>query len=859
MTDLEWLKLFPNATRIEIDCDDLADINGLRFVPELLDLQLENAQIKDISPISILTKLEEIHISGCHHIREVNVIAGMEQLEKVQISNCDALEDMGGRTRNKNTDIEGVWKLSYLKSLKTFGEISHLTQLTAIEFLESFNPEILKDAITCKGITHLKINQDEVRIGQTDPLHMALHIYDAKIIELKGTTVEKLIIERSTINNLNKLESIKGLKSLSLVDCMSLESLAAKGDFPDVEELELSKLSNLETLKGLERFPKLRRLKLSALPSLADVSTLAGMTSLVEIDASECRSLEVKTKPAGQMTPVQTIDYLLRVAAFYKLDSIKFWKEKAEKKEEMGPGIPAKELQKIKKLLQERDAQEIAKGIDLVMKANNAALYDTLLQGITYDGKTLKPNKVFSGTGPAQPYLNMAMMGVLSAAATSHQQWKSFCEKVVNLNMELVSMDYLNCFSNLKMLELNKPEFFTVKLVLPSLERIHIRGWMSNRIQGQISFSQLEACKQLKSINLELRIEALNLNGIGKLEFLEELQLTELSGLKIKDLQELSTCKRLKKLNIQQAYGTDVKHRNKIDALDGLEQLTDLEEIEFQFTEIKSTAALKGMGWLKEIVIESNDSLVEFIPPSNAEKLERLSLSDCPNLAVIAEAVFPSVLSFNMYKTGFKSFPELKGVTKFSNLEIDYCQSLENLDGMANITAIDDDNELDLGDCNKLKDISGIAHIAGVGITIGTSRIPDIKVPNGVTYLKASELKTLEGISTFGSLEKLDISSSAVTNLTALQDLKNLKILNLKSIDKLKTLKGLETLSSLEQLILLETKHLEDISALEELKLNSIHIYGSKKKKGDFPKHLQSVIDWQSSFVRNLSSLPAKC
>jgi hypothetical protein len=184
-------------------------------------------------------------------------------------------------------------------------------------------------------------------------------------------------------------------------------------------------------------------------------------------------------------------------------------------------------------------------------------------------------------------------------------------------------------------------------------------------------------------------------------------------------------------------------------------------------------------------------------------------------------------------------------------LEIDYCQALENLNGMANIIAIDDDNELDLGDCAKLKDISGIAHIAGVCITIGTSKIPDIKVPNGVTYLKATELKTLEGISTFGSLEKLDISSSAVTNLTTLAELKNLKMLNLKSIDKLKTLKGLETLSSLEQLILLETKNLEDISALEELKLNSIHIYGSKKKKADFPKHLQSVIDWQSSFVRN--------
>ena len=253
------------------------------------------------------------------------------------------------------------------------------------------------------------------------------------------------------------------------------------------------------------------------------------------------------------------------------------------------------------------------------------------------------------------------------------------------------------------------------------------------------------------------------------------------------------------------------------------------------------------MGWLKNIIIKSNDSLVEFIPPSTAEKLELLSLSDCPNLAVIAEAVFPSVLSFNINNTGFKSFPELKGVTKFSSLNMDNCDSLENLDGLSNVKAIADDNSIALVRCKNLKNLNGIAQIKGARIFIGTVGIPNIKVPNEVISLRASDLNLLDGITNFNKLEQLDIRSSSVTNLAMLSELKSLRILNLKGIDTLKSLKGLETLDSLEQLILIDTRNLENISALEALNLKKIQIFRSKKKKADFPKHLQSAIDWQSS------------
>ena len=153
--------------------------------------------------------------------------------------------------------------------------------------------------------------------------------------------------------------------------------------------------------------------------------------------------------------------------------------------------------------------------------------------------------------------------------------------------------------------------------------------------------------------------------------------------------------------------------------------------------------------------------------------------------------------------------------------------------------------------CTGLKNLDGISQIKDIELTLDTVALPSIKAPNGIKHLKASALKSLEGIAQFSELVKLDISTSNVTKLNGLEDLKKLKVLNLSKMAKLKSLKGLEAISSLEQLILFDLENIEDISAIENLPLRSIYIRGCKKKKADFPLNLQNVIDWQSSYVSN--------
>ena len=73
-----------------------------------------------------------------------------------------------------------------------------------------------------------------------------------------------------------------------------------------------------------------------------------------------------------------------------------------------------------------RDINLIDQGLELVRSLDNDSLYQKLLKGIHYKvfkSKTrsgqeqenghLVPNSTFKGTGPAQPYLDYAMIGLI--------------------------------------------------------------------------------------------------------------------------------------------------------------------------------------------------------------------------------------------------------------------------------------------------------------------------------------------------------------------------------------------------------------------------------------------------------------
>lgn len=225
-----------------------------------------------------------------------------------------------------------------------------------------------------------------------------------------------------------------------------------------------------------------------------------------------------------------------------------------------------------------------------------------------------------------------------------------------------------------------------------------------------------------------------------------------------------------------------------------------------------------------------------------------MRLSDCPALIKIGKCNFPLTLSLDIENTGFESFPVLTGVKKLTNLDVTNCSKLENLDGLKGIEGIEENDRLSLSGCTKLKDISGIAHFKGIALSLEVNELPEIKMPNGIVNLQAGEIKSLKNIELYSELERLNVISSKITSLASLSALKKLRFLDISKNEKIKSLKGIELLEWLETLVLLGLKNLEDISALDKLVLQKIYIQGCKKKKSDFPSHLQSAIDWQTTW-----------
>ena len=95
--------------------------------------------------------------------------------------------------------------------------------------------------------------------------------------------------------------------------------------------------------------------------------------------------------------------------------------KKKTTKKKVNKAVTGKELKqhvsKIKKLLQQRDCKFIGNGIKLARSLDNPAIFEGLLKDCSIDkeGK-LVTNKIFTGTGPAQPYLNYALLGMTAYA-----------------------------------------------------------------------------------------------------------------------------------------------------------------------------------------------------------------------------------------------------------------------------------------------------------------------------------------------------------------------------------------------------------------------------------------------------------
>ena len=240
----EFFSIINEYNIIEIELNNAkgwkgSDISFLQNIPNLISLQVIDWQIKDVSPIHHLHKLNTL---------DINTMCG----STIDFSNFPELENVCLEWREKGKSIFQCKSLNKIflnnysgKSLNEFGNLASLTSLS----LKS--PKLIELGNTSK-LVGLKF----------------LGIYNVKkLSSLQGleclTNLESLeIVHCRLISDIKPLESLAKLKRLQFCDNGDIESLRPIFGLNNIEELYFYESTNVldGNISPLKALPNLRRI-----------------------------------------------------------------------------------------------------------------------------------------------------------------------------------------------------------------------------------------------------------------------------------------------------------------------------------------------------------------------------------------------------------------------------------------------------------------------------------------------------------------------------------------------------------------------------------------------------------------------
>jgi len=258
-----------------------------------------------------------------------------------------------------------------------------------------------------------------------------------------------------------------------------------------------------------------------------------------------------------------------------------------------------KSFSEIKKLLIIRDFDKIDEGVQKLVSLNKLELYETLLDGceIMVDktnwgiSKKLIKNKIFTGSGPAQPYLNYALFSIIANTPEEAEINDTIHKRnLIDLDMSVfdlsaledkfIPIDKFNLTSKLKL------NFKIFEEFNKGAKNINRENWFANNKISDLevnvsgSLQWMKNFTQLKFLNIEFGYYPVN--NIESFEFLENLEELSLKNFNyqqvFKNLDFLQNSKKIKKfsLEIKKSYDATEKLEN-IDIIKDFIDLTDLE------------------------------------------------------------------------------------------------------------------------------------------------------------------------------------------------------------------------------------------------------------------------------------------
>jgi len=553
---------------------------------------------------------------------------------------------------NKITDLE---LLNTSGSLKWFKNFSHLKSLKIkfgyypIEDVESFeylenikelyieninkyeqvykNIDFLKNS---KKIKKFYLNNDNsYSIENIDVIKYFSELEELNINGISSELDFEVLLSCKKLKKMYLSSKYKiDLDYMLLKNCDSLETLELHGFNPiDI----YGRISDIQGLKGLFNLNKI---------SFGNFNFIGTNNGSLMTESSIIINKPDSINENNQVIKEQDIDYVSNATHFNdSLNVVTLPELNSEEK---------KALSEIKKLLIIRDFDKIDLGIEKLVSINNVKFFETLLYGCKigliqrgWEKKyKLKTNDFFTGTGPAQPFLNYAVFCIMAHAPEKANIDISLVPKnISSLDLKVFFNNYdlptrflpIDKFSAISSLKVDLGIFREMNEGVS--KNINRDNWFINNNIIQLEISDISgSLKWFKNFihlkSLKIRFGYYPIEFIESFEYLENLEELHfnLNNYRqgFKNIDFLKKCNRIKKLhlNLDQSYDSKLIIKN----LDVIKNFAELEELIIQG--ISSELNLEALLCCVKLKKISIDRKFDFKLLRNCTLIETLSLSN---------------------------------------------------------------------------------------------------------------------------------------------------------------------------------------------------------------------------------------
>ena len=240
--DISLLSVCTKLTKLDLSDNSISDISALVDIPGLTELDLSNNSISDISPLVSMTKLTKLDLSN-NNIKSAAALKELTKLTELQI---------GG---NKLGSFSVVGKLTALKTLglnDTGLKDSDLSSLYTLKDLKKLNIED-NGALTESGVSALQKKLPGCTISHSEL---------ARSIELGGKSFpsDSETVEATDLG-LTDISRVSGFTNVKHMDLSKnqISSVSALSSLTSLESLDLSdnKITDVSALHSLKNLKQL--------------------------------------------------------------------------------------------------------------------------------------------------------------------------------------------------------------------------------------------------------------------------------------------------------------------------------------------------------------------------------------------------------------------------------------------------------------------------------------------------------------------------------------------------------------------------------------------------------------------------